>query len=145
MKKLSREFIANRETSIKELSQARDNIYFAVEQYNKFIAGHSEEYNNLTGLLREAFESYNSSLDELSGMCQESAQNAREYYESRSAKWQDSDTGQDYSRWVDQLESVSFGDGIDEPELPDLVALEIPDMPSPEEDVELPDSEPSEL
>lgn len=145
MKKLSREFIANRDSLIKELSQSRDNIYFAIEQYNKFIAEHSEEYNNLTGLLREAFESYNTSIDELSGMCQESAQDAREYYESRSQKWQDSNVGQDYSRWVDQLESVSFGNEIDEPELPELVELEVPDMSSPEEDVELPDNEPGEL
>lgn len=145
MKKLSRESIANRESSIKELSQARDNIYSAIEKYNNFIAEHSEEYSDLAEQVREAVESYNSSIDELSGMCQESAQDAREYYESRSAKWQDSDAGQDYSRWVDQLESVSFGDGIDEPELPDLVALEVPDMPSPEEDIELPDNEPGEL
>ncbi len=142
MKKLSREFIINRDASVKDLSGARDNVTTAVYAYNEWVAKHAEEYAELVERIQGAVNDYNAVLSELSLMNEETASEAREHYEARSEKWQDGDAGRAYSNWVEQLEAVSFGEEIDELDLPELVEIEVPDMPSPDEDVELPDDAP---
>lgn len=48
----------------------------------------------------------------------DAAEEAREYYDSRSESWQDSDKGANYLAWVEQLEAaVEALDGV--PESPD--------------------------
>jgi hypothetical protein len=119
MKKLGLEFISDRDEAIEELSQNRNAVLAAVDRYNAFVAKHGEEYADLLEQLRSSIEQYNAALDTANGLYEEAAAEASEYMESRSERWLSSDAGMAYTEWVRELESVSFGDGINDVDLPE--------------------------
>jgi hypothetical protein len=77
-----------------------------------------------------AYETLIGELDEpqetVRGMLEDAANAAADYYDNRSEKWQEGDTGSAYATWRDELQSLA--DGAAEPfEAPDFPEIETPD------------------
>jgi hypothetical protein len=61
-------------------------------------------------------------LDEARGLLEDAAQAAETYYDERSEKWQEGDTGSAYCDWKNDLRSLAdaAGDDIDAPEIAEI-------------------------
>ena len=80
--------------------------------------------------LRAATIAYNMALREAHGFVEGVASAARERWDSRSERWQDSDKGQSASTWVEAWESAASeleNGELDEPEEGELEQLDVAD------------------
>jgi hypothetical protein len=80
--------------------------------------------------LRAATIAYNMALRESHGFVEGIASAARERWDSRSERWQDSDKGQSAATWVEAWESAASeleNGELDEPEEGELEGLDIAD------------------
>lgn len=119
MKKLSDAHLRHIDSAKVLCETSRDKLQELIEQYNEFL---NEWRPKAEAVLAE----YNTNLNEMRSVYEEAAEEAQDYYDGRTEKWQDSDRGQAYASWISDLEN------------PELDELEL-DLTGPIEDVEFPD------
>lgn len=131
MKKISKTDQARIDEALKECEAAATKLNGAVDAFNEVVEQHR-------GVVEEAVGEYNEKVDNLRAIYEDIHSEADSYMGERSDRWQESDAGQSYQEWIDQLSDPSI-----EPieiDLPD--PLDYPDIPDFTDDSWLPPSEP---
>jgi len=121
------------EKAINACSATAQRLEDAIEEYNAAMAPHRER-------IEAALEAYNETVTDLRSTYTDIASAARDYYSDRTEKWQESEAGQAYSEWADQLEDP---EGIEDLEFELPEELAVPDFPDWEDDSWLPPQMPS--
>ncbi len=103
MKKLTKEQQALIDASIVALSKDRDEITELIEEYNEFVNEWGEK-------LEKKIEEYNDNINDLRGVYEGIAETAQEYFDERTENWQNSDNGQAYQEWINDLENPAVED-----------------------------------
>lgn len=116
MKRITKAQQENIDKAISEATKAEEDLVSAIEEYNQ----HRDE---IVSVVEQALETYNDKLIAIKDVYEGIAEEARNYYDERSEKWQEGDAGTNYNEWVDALEAVEF----------DEVELDLPDeLPMPD-------------
>ncbi len=130
MKKLNKQQQLEVDAAIESCQQARGQLESAIQSFN-------DKLEEERGAVEERLGTYNEKLAELKGIYEAAGEEARNYYDERSERWQDSDVGIAYSEWADTLESPDELDDL-EIDFPDPLEVELPDfsdtewLPAPE-------------
>ncbi len=119
MKRISKSAQADIDKTLDACREAAEELEAAIDAHNAALA-------SIRDRLEAAVSTYNERIADLRSVYEDIASEARSYFEDRSERWQESDAGQTYSEWVDQLENIEMED----------VDIEMP------EELELPDSIP---
>lgn len=116
----------------KDVSDAQDACQIASEELQTAIDAYNEAVGPQRDAVKAALDTYNEKVADLKGVYEDIAGEARDYYDNRSEKWQEGDTGQAYQEWLDSLESPDLDDA--EIEIPEDLEFpeSIPDFSSPE-------------
>lgn len=126
MKRISKTQQAEIQAAIDKLDLAGDELGSEIARYNSYLDG-------MKKAVQEKQEAYNEAARELRETYVEVAEEARSYYEDRSEKWQEGESGQRYSGWVDQLEvfdveeiDIQFAGELERDGIMDAEQLELP-------------------
>jgi hypothetical protein len=121
MNKLTKEQLVVIEAAISECDIASTEIQVMVDEYNSFIGDWKDA-------IEKNISEYNGKLSALSGVYEQASDEAQKYYDERSETWQNSEKGEEYASWINQLETVGSDledldievpDTIDDPDFPD--------------------------
>jgi len=100
--------------------EAAEKLTGAVEAYNEGLAA-------LKAPLEAALQAYQEATAGLKELYEGIAQEAREYYDERSERWQEGEEGAAYNEWAEALEGfeieeieIDFPEEIDAPEVADF-------------------------
>lgn len=116
MNRLSKNDIAKKVRLQKELEKARDKLEAVLNDL-------ADQWDDLFAPIEEAVAAYNEVLATCREFTEDVHASMRDYFDSKSERWQESNVGEAYTDWMEQWE-VS---GID------YVEFEIPERPSPEQ------------
>ena len=110
----------------------------AATALNNAVADYNTGLKDLKAPVEGAVTEFNEKLTELREIYRGIGEEARDYYENRSERWQESDAGTDYLEWVEALEAAEFDDDVeiefpDELDELDLRSYEDPDDFPPDE------------
>lgn len=119
MKKLSKAQLALINAALAECATVAG---FLEERVGKFNAMLEEEKDKL----EEVRSAYNDKLDELKGVYEALGEEAQNYYDERSEAWQQGDSGEAYSDWINELSNPDIEE-LDI-EMPDEIEIELPDF-----------------
>ena len=116
MKQISKKDLATLALELTELGEKYDEIVAAVEKANELIA----EFN---------------ADDTARNMLAQFAEDAETYAEERSEKWAESEAGEAYTSWAEELREMADGadeemETIDPPDRPDWLDAEPRQSPS---------------
>jgi regulator of replication initiation timing len=114
MKKLTKEFLTDRDDLLKKLIAARDDLEEAVNEFN-------EKLDALKQNLQEKVEDYNNTLNHLESWRDEVVSAMENYRDERSEKWHESSVGQAYDDWISEYQNIEL-DEI-EVDMPDDVDI----------------------
>ena len=105
MKKLTRNEVETLQTAAREIV----SIYEEMDQ----VRTHAEE--ELARLVLELGEP----MENARGVLEDAANLAEEYYDERSEKWQEGDTGSAYSEWKENLRRLAdeLGEDVEPPQI----------------------------
>lgn len=109
MKRLSKQQISERDALVERLRAAGESLNSTVERANEQIRLLGEE-------VTEELRSYNEIIEEINEWKSSIAQEAREYFDERSDRWQTSEAGDAYNSWIDELDEPLEEAKTDEPE-----------------------------
>jgi hypothetical protein len=84
------------------------------------------EREAFTGSMQRIIEKIAEQREEAHGILEDAADAADVYFDERSEKWQEGDTGQHYAEWRDRLRELA--DGADE----DIEPLEVAEIETPQ-------------
>jgi hypothetical protein len=101
-----------------ELDDQAETVRSAIRDANIALAVHHQKLEAVVG-------GYNTAAAALRQLYEELADEAEEYFGSRSEQWQASDTGQQYEVWKDNLR-------LADSELLDIDEIELADIDEPE-------------
>jgi len=115
-----------------------EDLYLTLEDKQNNINDKIEEINTLlekkiSNDLSDVIENYNQVIREINEVREELYMNAEQYYESRSEKWIDSERGQIFCEWKDNLEEQH--EEIDEPDIEMIEELDYEELYCPEKEV----------
>lgn len=126
MKKLSKEQLKERERLLGALSDEGGNLEAAIIDFNATM-------EKMQAKVESQLEKYNEVLADVRSLAEEVASDALGYFEDRSEKWQESDTGRAYIEWYEQWQNAELDDEeIEFPqplEVPDVGAAVLEDLP----------------
>lgn len=121
MKQLNKQHQKDVADALGACRDASNKLNAAITAYNEAMAPHKEA-------VEEALEEYNNKVGELKSVYEGIANDARGYFDERTERWQESETGQAYEEWVEQLEELDIEEV--EIELPEEIDFpdDIPDL-----------------
>ena len=110
MKTLRKKLVQKQADLAGELHGLYEEAEAAVNAYNTAIA---EAYDTYQAALVEAFDEHIDdlafdALHEAESFRQEIADDLRSYYDDKSERWQEGDTGEQYAEWVEAWEEADF-------------------------------------
>jgi hypothetical protein len=95
--KLGKEQLAERDALAADLRKKAEALNIAVVAFNQAI-------EPLSQAIGEALENYNAILEKARALASSITEPAREKFEAKSGKWQDSDKGIEVRSWIEQWE-----------------------------------------
>lgn len=114
MKKFSKEHIGKLDDLVGELNAAWAEVEEEKSQIELVLV-----------TLNENITTYNALLEGIREFVEELAGTAEEYQGERSEKWAESDAGQAYQAWIDEIRNV----GLDDVEAVNIDELGLPEEP----------------
>ena len=125
MKSISKVRQAEIDSTAAECREAATVLRDAITDYNDGL-------EKLQAPVKAAMTEFNNKLAELKDIYKGIGEEARDYYENRSERWQEGDDGQNYLEWVEALEEAEVGDEVDiefpdDIDEPDIRSYEDPD------------------
>lgn len=117
--KLSREEDKQRDRIAAELGEAVAAVESAVAEYNGMLATIREP-------VAAALATLNAKLEEARGFASGIVDEAREEFDGKSERWQESDKGQAVSSWLDQWDEAASALDDVEIEFPDDIEFDEP-------------------
>lgn len=129
MNKISKTDIKQRDEIFTRIKQAAKNIEAKIEVFNKQKEALIEE-------LQKEVTAYNEAAKDFTTWKEDREEEIKEYFNSKSEKWQEGDKGQAVERWAEswndfpEIEEIEIED-IGEIELPDGIIFEEVDLGEP--------------
>jgi oligoendopeptidase F len=129
MKALSKDQIKERGEHVARLREKHDSLEQAIGVYNAALAE-----NQTT--VEEALRELNEEIELGKNWVEAVAQEQNDYFDNKTEKWQEGESGQNYDAWKELYENVTGTDELTI-EFPD--PIEVPDCELPDELENLPD------
>lgn len=124
--KLNKEDIKKLNEHLSNTTEEKNKLTESIESYNQKV-------EELSKPLLEALARFNEAVDAANEWRQDIQATANDHYESKTEKWQESDSGQNYLGWVENVLDSEFAKWeIDLPE-----KLELPEVDHYEQFMEI--------
>jgi hypothetical protein len=106
--------------------EAKDDLVSDFQKKSAEVERLWSEYEDAVNALNEAISDLNSTVDDMNSFVQEVATQMEDFYDEKSEKWQQSDTGSAYSDWKSEWEQIEVS-------MMDEIAVDAIDLPDIEE------------
>jgi hypothetical protein len=109
--KLTKKQVAERNALAAGLRLKAARLAVAITDYN-------ETLSTVAPAVRGAIDAYNEAIEAARTFVNEIAEPAREEYDDKSPRWQESEKGTEADRWINEWEAISLEDSDIEPAEP---------------------------
>jgi len=130
MRKLSKKNLKSIEDAQRAVNDASETLRSAIQEIKdegegklSAVSDAVEEFNSWLqeakdNDLDEAFTTYQDAMTDGRDLMEELANDADNYFDDKSEKWQEGEKGEAYGEWRDRLREIA--DEFDEPECPEI-------------------------
>lgn len=120
MKSLSKSDQQEKQKLINDLQEKRAALEEAISAFNKEATKLFDE------IIAPALEEYNKSVNNAADFADNIASEAEAYFDAKSEKWQEGDTGQGYQSFVDAWKEIASN--LEEIEVDEFSELDTPNL-----------------